>query len=741
MVVDSKKETIQLEAGWRELSAGIEEFKLFLNGKKDKPESASVNMGLYTLVYNMCTQKTPNDFSQKLYGRFKNVFEEYIEETVLPGLRDSHDAFFLKNLVYRWKNHKLMTKWMKKIFNYLDRYYVVRYNLATLESVAIECFRNTVYKELNVKARKAVLMQMERDREGEIVDTDLLRDTLSIFQEIGMGNVDLYKTDFEVYMLESTGEYYQKCASTWIQEDSTPDYLKKAEARLLEEEARVDKYLHVEGKSNLLKEADSKLLEQHEDTLLAKEESGMFALLRDDRMEDLSRMYRLFARLLNGLPPMAKMFKEFITETGLDLIRSLSDAARTQDKPGEKNDHTFVRQALALHDRFFNVLSRAFESSPVFHKGLKEAFETICNKTVNNHSVPELMASFSDAILKKGGAAKMDEDDVDSTLDKLVKFVEYISDRDMFSEFYRKKLARRLLYATSSGEDVEKSMLSRLKQQCGQQFTSKMEGMVLDLHMAREKEQDFESWLHRKNMGLPFEMNATVLTTGHWPTYHALDMALPDDMVQCLEQFTNFHDEVNNSRKLTWHLSLGNVILKANFGKTYDLVLAPAQALVLLCFDEFPNETATFEEIKIKTKLSTEDLSRTLHSLCLNKYKILTKSSSEKKILKTDSFSINSKFSDRARRIRLQIPPVDDRKKVREDVDKDRKMSVDAAIVRILKSRKTIAHGELMSEVISQLQKMFTPDVKVIKKCIEGLIEREYIERDEKNAQVYKYMA
>jgi len=182
-------------------------------------------------------------------------------------------------------------------------------------------------------------------------------------------------------------------------------------------------------------------------------------------------------------------------------------------------------------------------------------------------------------------------------------------------------------------------------------------------------------------------------------------------------------------------------MLKATFGKTYDLIMSPAQAITLMCFDQIEGPQASFQEIQRLTRLSDDDLVKILHSLCLNKYKLLTKSTPEKKILKTDSFAVNDKFADRARRIRIQAPPVDDRKKVREDVDKDRKFAVEAAIVRILKSRKTIAHADLMNEVISQLQKMFTPDIKVIKKSIESLIERDYLERDEQNPQIYKYVA
>jgi cullin 1 len=65
----------------------------------------------------------------------------------------------------------------------------------------------------------------------------------------------------------------------------------------------------------------------------------------------------------------------------------------------------------------------------------------------------------------------------------------------------------------------------------------------------------------------------------------------------------------------------------------------------------------------------------------------------------------------------------------------------DAAIVRIMKSRKALAHTALIMEVVQQLQRMFQPDIKVIKRSIEGLIDREYLERDASNQQLYKYMA
>jgi cullin 1 len=104
-------------------------------------------------------------------------------------------------------------------------------------------------------------------------------------------------------------------------------------------------------------------------------------------------------------------------------------------------------------------------------------------------------------------------------------------------------------------------------------------------------------------------------------------------------------------------------------------------------------------------------------------------------------FTYNEKFTDRMRRIKIPLPQIDDKKKVEADVDKDRRYAIDAAIVRTMKSRKVLPHQQLVLEVVQQLTKMFKPDFKIIKKRIEDLIARDYLERDKDNPNVFKYMA
>lgn len=53
----------------------------------------------------------------------------------------------------------------------------------------------------------------------------------------------------------------------------------------------------------------------------------------------------------------------------------------------------------------------------------------------------------------------------------------YIEDKDVFQKFYSKMLAKRLVQHMSASDDAEASMISKLKQACGFEYTSKLQRM------------------------------------------------------------------------------------------------------------------------------------------------------------------------------------------------------------------------------------------------------------------------
>jgi len=211
--------------------------------------------------------------------------------------------------------------------------------------------------------------------------------------------------------------------------------------------------------------------------------------------------------------------------------------------------------------------------------------------------------------------------------------------------------------------------------------------------------------------------------------------------VACVTTFKEFYEARTKHRKLTWIYALGMCHVNARFdAKPVELVVSTFQAACLLLFNE-GTESLTLDEVRDRLNLPDEDVMRSLHSLSCAKYKILTKTPEGKTIAAGDTFSFNAKFTDRLRRIKVPLPPVDEKKKTVEDVDKDRRYAIDAAIVRTMKSRKVLPHQQLILEVVQQLTRMFKPDFKIIKKRIEDLISRDYLERDKDNPNVFKYLA
>ncbi|CAK9175952.1 unnamed protein product [Ilex paraguariensis] len=738
----SQMKTIELEEGWEFMQKGITKLKTILEGHPEPQFSSEEYMMLYTTIYNMCTQKPPHDYSQQLYEQYKESFDDYIHSLVLPSLREKHDEFMLRELVKRWANHKVMVRWLSRFFHYLDRYFIARRSLPALNEVGLTCFRDLVYQELNNKVRDAVITLIDQEREGEQIDRALLKNVLDIFVEIGMGQMDCYENDFEEYMLKGSAAYYSRKASNWIVEDSCPDYLLKAEECLKKEKDRVSHYLHSSSETKLLERVQSELLVVYTSQLLEKEHSGCRALLRDDKVEDLSRMYRLFVKIPKGLDPVANIFKQHVTTEGTSLVQQAEDAASNRaDNVGGPQEQVFVRKVIELHDKYMAYVNDCFANHSLFHKALKEAFEVFCNKVVAGCSSAELLASYCDNILKKGGSEKLSDEAIEETLDKVVKLLAYISDKDLFAEFYRKKLSRRLLFDKSANEDHERLILTKLKQQCGGQFTSKMEGMVTDLTLAKDNQNNFQDYLSNNPIANPgIDLTVTVLTTGFWPSYKSSDLSLPAEMVKCVEVFKEFYQTKTKHRKLTWIYSLGTCNINSKFDqKPIELIVGTYQAAALLLFNA--SDRLSYSDIKTQLNLADEDLVRLLQSLSCAKYKILIKEPNTRTVSPTDNFEFNSKFTDRMRRIRIPLPPVDERKKVVEDVDKDRRYAIDASIVRIMKSRKVLGHQQLVMECVEQLSRMFKPDFKAIKKRIEDLITRDYLERDKENPNLFKYLA
>eukprot|EP00937_MAST-01D_sp_MAST-1D-sp2_P006022 g6022.t1 len=748
----SSPKVIGLEEGWeQEIKVkAIDVLEDILNGGLDKTQKVfppKEYMQIYTTCYNMCTQRSPYNWSEQLYQRHGETIQKYLQETVLPALRDKHDEFLLRELRSRWNNHKIMNKWLRKFFMYLDRYYVRHHSLPTLDESGLERFKTLVFDEVKKDTTEAMLAVVNQEREGQEVDRALLRSCVEVFESMGMGSLDAYNQDFEDALLSNSETFYARKSQEWVFSDGTPEYLIKAERVLQAESERVKAYMHVDTEPKLLGVCEAQLLEKHERTLLDKEGSGCRVLLANDKLEDLARMFRLFSRVPDGLPPIATMLCEHITAVGNAAVERRVAQLEAGDKKKEKDaasDPAFVKELLKLHDKYKSMVAEQFDKHMLFQKALKDAFVEFSNCTVGKHSTAELLSSFCDRILKSGGE-KLSDADVEDYCKKVVDLFSYLTDKDLFAEIYRNQLAKRLLNLRSASDDAERQMIAKLKMQCGAQFTGKMEGMMNDLRIGSDHKTEFKEYLESeetpedKKLPKAIESFAVqVLTTGYWPTYKAVDVALPPLMAKCTQVFAHFYDTKTSHRRLTWIYQLGDATLRANYARKYDLVVTTLQAVALLEFNG-ADEQRSFEQLREAMNLPAEYVKRVMHSLSCGKYKLLTKTPQSKSISTSDTFKLNGSFACPKRKIRIPMASLEESHSPRR-VEEDRSIAIEAAVVRIMKSRKTLQHQQLVAEVLAQLS-FFRPNVKVVKRRIEALIEREYLERAPDTPNTYRYLA
>jgi cullin 3 len=397
---------------------------------------------------------------------------------------------------------------------------------------------------------------------------------------------------------------------------------------------------------------------------------------------------------------------------------------------------------LDLKDKYDKLLLAAFSNDKTFQHALNQAFEFFINL---NPKSPEFISLFIDEKLKKGLKGVSDEE-IEVVLDKVMMLFRFIQEKDVFEKYYKQHLAKRLLLSRSVSDDAERNMIAKLKTECGYQFTSKLEGMFTDMKLSNDTMDGFRAHLGRLE-GNPLngiDMAVYVLTTGFWPTQSAAKCNLPSEILSCCEVFKKFYLSNHSGRRLTWQTNMGTAELKANFsGKKHELQVSTYQMVILLLFND--SSKMTYKEIFDATAIPAPDLKRNLAALTSAKHKILEKEGSAKSIEDNDVFIFNGKFKSKLFKVKVlsvaqKETPVEE-KETRLKVDEDRKHQIEAAIVRIMKSRKNMDHANLISEVTKQLSSRFMPVPLIVKKRIESLIEREYLERSKTDRKTYHYLA
>ncbi|KAL8006350.1 putative cullin protein, neddylation [Plasmopara halstedii] len=709
---------------------------------------------LYRNSYNLVLHK----HGDLLYNGVVSVITEHLQE-VAQQVAAVSDNVLLMALNDQWVDHQIVMTMVRDILMYMDRTYVTQKRKLPVYDNGLYIFRDIVMRHESVRdrLRARLLFSIERERHGELIDRDLLKSMLRMLIDLGVHSNSVYENDFEAYFLETTLDFYRAEAQTMLEVATCSEYLEKAEQRLNEEGARVLHYLNVSTEHKLKSIVETQLIKNQAKALVELEHSGCIALFRDNKTQALRRMYSLFRRVPSTLPEISNAVFQYIKSQGDEYVKTQLQAETALDAS------QFVEKLLALREKFVSFLSESFFDDSQFRLSIKQGFEAFMN---TNTICAGYLAHYLDELLR---SKTRFEEEMDTRVTHAIALFRYLQDKDVFEEFYKVLLAKRLLNSRGTSDEAEKLVISKLKAECGYQFTSKLEGMFKDMSISKDLMELYKkSGNDTRGSGFdidssmaPMLLSVHVLTSGFWPTEMASVCALPLEFVQMTQTFEAFYYARHNGRKLTWMTNMGTVDVRATFmanvedgERRHELNVSTYQAVILLLFNQ--RSEWRFKELLELTRIEVKDLKRHLISLCTPKYKILNKSSKGKRIDEEfDTFTVNDAYKSKLRRVR--IPLVSQKETsllpatssginhsadaLPPTVAEDRKHLVEAAIVRIMKTRKQMQHNQLIAEVTRQMAGRFTPPPQLIKLRIESLIEREYIQRSITDRRLYSYLA
>jgi cullin 3 len=699
---------------------------------------------LYRNAYTMVLHK----YGEKLYDGLKESVNTHLVDVVRPLILDAVNTNFLSKLIECWNDHTTAMVMIRDIVMYLDRVYVQqqRRELQPVYNLGLQLFRDQIISiaVVNDHLKATMLNMIELERKKEQIEWNHLKSACNMLLLLGLGNRHFYENQFENLFLRESADYYRAAGQKFLAENSASVFVRKVNDCLVEEKERADRYLDNVTETKIMTVLHEELIIAHMQTVVDMENSGLVYMLNNDCIDDLKLLYGLLRRAHEGIDVMTSSMSKYLRGRGEALVK-------VNETEGPVNPVNYIQNLLDLKDQFDHFLKNAFNDDKDFKNKIQADFEYFLNL---NTKSPEFLSLYIDDKLKKG-LKTMNEGDTDNVLDKAMVLFRFLQEKDVFERYYKQHLAKRLLFAKSSSDDAEKSMISKLKTECGAHFTSKLEGMFKDMEASNTLMESYKDTVQ----GNEIDLTAKVLTKVYWPTSEVKMCVLPSSAEAAFKKFKDFYLHKHTGRVLTLNPCLGFADLKATFYKkatdgdlavreeTKILTVTTYQMCVLMRFNEAAS--FTYKELLDDTQLPDRDLKRALMSMAMGKQaqRVLVRVGTSREIEEGDVFSVNDGFTSKLTRIRIQMVSAKggesepERSATRAKVDDDRKHEIEAAIVRVMKSRQRLFHNELITEVTKQLQPRFMPDPTVIKKRIESLMEREYLKRDENDSRVYRYVA
>lgn len=211
------------------------------------------------------------------------------------------------------------------------------------------------------------------------------------------------------------------------------------------------------------------------------------------------------------------------------------------------SDEELVKRIIEFRERMVELLTKSLERDTTVELTIKNSFENFINE---NEKTAKSLVMYLDDQFKKDFKNNT-EVEISEKVDKIIQIFRYLQDKDIFESFYKNYFAKRLLDSRRVLEDAEKEVIKKLKEECGYNFTHRLEVMFKDIKMSEQRIQDFKK--SPSSQRLKIDLNVKVLTTGNWPnesrdpsqqnqSLNMIDLVtLPPQIKECMSVYKQYY--------------------------------------------------------------------------------------------------------------------------------------------------------------------------------------------------------
>jgi len=706
---------------------------------------------LYRYIYLLTLHKHGGD----LYTQINLVIRNYLAQVRENILASINHEYFLTTLNIQWSNYKCFMNKIKKVFIYVDRAFIAPTFMTNVKTLMLDYFKFQVVSMCDIQPyfRQTLLHFIMLDRHGEIIDRTIFKAITDMLMMLGNKSAQVYEENFEEPFLEQSSSFFKTEGENLLSTMDTPTYLQRVENHINEEIHRSRHCFNEITTPKIIIVIENTLIKPHMKAII-ESKTGVIYMIQNNLNEDLARMYRLFGRVPDGLNILFESISYFLRSEAHSLLNVNFNC---------KNSFQCILTLIQLHDRIDFLVRNAFSNDSLCQCILGKDYANILNQ---NPKFPEYLSLFIDDKLRRS-VAGISEDDKKILLEKIMIMFHFIEDKDLFEQYYMQHLAKRLIASKTFNEDNEKSIILKFKEECGYQYTRKLEGMFKDLDTSVIITQEFHQHVggHTDTFRpAGVQLAVRVLSSGFWPTQKLVESSnkdfpsLPTSALRVFQSFENFYLSKHCGRKLTLLPQLGNAELEANFGwsdceepcrqiRSYVLQVSTYQMCILMLFNK--QSHWNFHMLQKETNIPLRDLERIINSLIAGKENqrlIIKTPATSNEIEMSDVFYINSNFVSKSQKVKFlpfqaKYETDLERQATIRRVTEDHKHEIEAAIIRVIKAHKIINHNDLINEVILTLSSRFVPKQEIVKRRIEVLIEREFIARSSEDRRVYEYIS